>query len=61
VKAVRDIIRAEDKTDAEKVRALLDYVMEAGLPMPPQPLPPVRIEDVRVICWMTVIANHTPQ
>jgi superfamily II DNA or RNA helicase len=59
VKAVRDIIRAEDKTDAEKVRALLDYVTEAGLPMPipPQPLPPVRIEDVRVICWMAVTAS----
>jgi|694.fasta_scaffold65700_2 hypothetical protein len=56
VRSVREILRNEDSSDQDKVRALLKFVTETGLPMPetPKPLPAVRIDDIRVISWMAV-------
>ena len=56
VKAIREIVRNEDISYEEKVRKLHEFVREAGLQIPEraEPLPPVRIDDVRVICWMSV-------
>ena len=56
VRSVREILRNEDLSDQDKVRALLKFVTETGLPMPeaPKPLPAVRIDDIRVISWMAV-------
>jgi len=56
VRAVREILRNEDLTETAKVTELHKFVTEKGLPLPEraQPLPPVRIDDVRVVCWMAV-------
>jgi hypothetical protein len=56
VRAVREIVRSESTSPEAKVRALQVFVTETGLPIPevPRALPHVRIEDVRVICWMAV-------
>lgn len=56
VRAVREIVRNEDHSKRERVDALLAFVTETGLPIPeqPQPLVPVRKNDIRVICWMAV-------
>ena len=59
VRAVREIIREENLSDKDKVLALKKFVTEAGLPIPvpAQPLPSVRLEDIRVICWVAVTAS----
>ena len=58
VKSVRDILREETASDVEKVGLLQKFVKDAGLPLPvkPEPLPAVRIDDIRVVCWMAVTA-----
>ena len=58
VKSVRDILREETASDIEKVGLLQKFVKDAGLPLPvkPEPLPAVRIDDIRVVCWMAVTA-----
>ena len=58
VKSVRDILREETASDIEKVGLLQRFVKDAGLPLPvkPEPLPAVRIDDIRVVCWMAVTA-----
>jgi len=55
VKQIRAIIR-DDLSPKKKVAAIDTFVTEAGLPIPEQakPLRPVRLEDVRVVCWMAV-------
>jgi hypothetical protein len=56
VKAVREIIRNDDLSAEKKVRTLAEFVTEVGLSVPeqPQPLKPVRKENIRVVCWMAV-------
>ena len=56
VRSVREILRREDLSDKDKVTQLRKFVDDTGLPMPEraQPLPTVRIEDGRVVCWMAV-------
>lgn len=56
VREIRNIVRNQETTNAEKVQLLKGYVADAGLPMPqkPEPLPVVNIDEVRVICWMAV-------
>jgi hypothetical protein len=56
VRAVREIMRREDLDEPSKVNDLLEFVTETGLPIPeqPEPLPAVRPDDIRVICWMAV-------
>jgi hypothetical protein len=56
VRAVREIVRDDNLSEKDKVLALQTFVAEAGLPIPvpPQPLSSVRLEDIRVICWMAV-------
>lgn len=58
VKSVRDIVRDETISDKDKVNLLQKFVKDAGLPLPvkPEPLSPVRIDDIRVVCWMAVTA-----
>jgi hypothetical protein len=43
------------------VTAIDTFVTEAGLPILEQakPLRPVRLEDIRVVCWMAVAKNET--
>jgi ERCC4-related helicase len=56
VDAVRAIVRNEELLPAEKVIQLDALATEMGLQIPaaPQPLPSVRIDDIRVVCWMAV-------
>jgi hypothetical protein len=58
VKSVRGIVRDENSSDTEKVMLLQKFVKDTGLPLPikPEPLPAVRIDDIRVVCWMAVTA-----
>jgi hypothetical protein len=55
VRQVRDIVGADEHVD-HKVRHLDDYVKSAGLTIPeaPQPLPPIDINDVQVVCSIAV-------
>lgn len=58
VKSVREIIKDESMSEIEKVKTLQKFVRDSGLPTPtkPEPLPAVRIDDIRVVCWMAVTA-----
>jgi hypothetical protein len=55
VRDLRAIVR-DETTDEEKVDKIRDFIKENGLQPQkrPTPLPPVRKEDIRVICWMAV-------
>jgi hypothetical protein len=55
VGAVREIVRS-DRPPRERVALLADYVKEEGLllPEPPEPLPQVDKDDIRLVCWMAV-------
>jgi hypothetical protein len=58
VRSVRDILRDEETSNVAKVSLLQKFVRDAGLPLPvkPEPLRSVRIDDIRVVCWMAVTA-----
>jgi hypothetical protein len=60
VKAVRSIIRNEEMSKKKQIEALATFVAEVGLSLPeqPQPLKPVRLDDIRVICWMAVVPEN---
>jgi hypothetical protein len=61
VRSVREILRDEALGERDKVLALQKFVNDVGLPIPspPEPLPPVRLEDIRVVCWMAVTASRS--
>lgn len=52
---VRRIVRS-DQPARTRINELAQYVREEGLPIPepPEPLPPVDRDDVRLVCWMAV-------
>ena len=54
--SARGIVRNEERSPRDKVSQLLEFITEAGLPIPEQPRPrtPVRRDDVRIVCWMAV-------
>jgi len=56
VAAVREIMRNEKLNNRGKVEALLALAREMGLRTPPkvEPLPSVKLDDIRVITWMAV-------
>jgi hypothetical protein len=58
VDEVRKIVRS-DKANREKLEELHAYVQAQGLraPDPVKPLPPIAIEDIRVVCWIAVSPN----
>jgi len=55
VAEVRRIVRS-DQPARTRVDELSKYVKEEGLPIPepPEPLPPVGSDEVRLVCWMAV-------
>jgi hypothetical protein len=60
---VRSILRLDQLSPTERVAELNHYVRNvAGLPVPetPRPLPPVRKEEIRVICWTAVMPAGRP-
>lgn len=62
VKSIRNIVRGDEKPK-KKVKAIDRFVTDAGLQVPvqPEPLKPVRIEDIRVVCWMAVSKSTEPK
>jgi hypothetical protein len=57
VRQVRNILRQDERSPTERVADLHHYVRNvAGLRIPetPKPLPPVRKDEIRVICWTAV-------
>ncbi len=58
MKSVRDIVRNDVFFGKEKITVLQNSVKHAGLHLPvkAEPLPPVRIDDIRVVCSMAVTA-----
>jgi hypothetical protein len=60
---VRAILRQDHLSPAERVAELNHYVRNvAGLPVPetPKPLPAVRKDEIRVICWTAVQPATAP-
>lgn len=55
VSEVRQIVRS-DRPPRERVSLLAEYVKEEGLPLPepPEPLPPIDKDEIRLVCWMAV-------
>jgi len=55
VGAIREIVRS-DRPSSERVALVADYVRDEGLPLPepPKPLHPIRLDDIRLVCWMAV-------
>ena len=55
VNAIRDIVRSGEPAQA-RVALLAEYVKVEGLPLPepPEPLPPVGRDEIRLVCWMAV-------
>ena len=50
------ILQAPELSDEQKVEALGNLVAEEGLvpPPPPQPLPPITEDDIRLVAWIAV-------
>jgi hypothetical protein len=61
VDRVREIVRTEAAA-TERLEELIEFVSEAGLeaPPPPVPLPVIERDDVRLVCWMAVLATAGP-
>ncbi len=55
VDRVREIVRAEEPA-SKRLLDLQAFVKEAGLqtPPPPEPLPTITRDDIRLVCWMAV-------
>lgn len=55
-KSLREIYELENIAAVEKSTRLLNQIRELGLHpyKAPQPLPPIRDEDVLLVCWMAV-------
>lgn len=55
VDAIRHIVRSDD-SDNEKLLNLAAYVQGQGLkaPAPVKPLPVIKADDIRVVCWMAI-------
>ena len=57
-RVVRQILNT-DVAVTDQVRRLQEVAKELGLrpPAPPEPLPPVAVEEVRLVAWMAVLAS----
>lgn len=55
-KLLREVFEDEGLTPVEKSRQVIARIKELGLQpyKAPEPLPPIRPEDVRLVCWMAV-------
>lgn len=55
-KAIREIVRSEEKGPSAKIRRLRALVDEAGLQPPqiPDPLPPIARDDIHLVAWCAV-------
>ncbi len=55
---IREIFEDEslDLTPREKARRLAERIDEAGIEpfTPPEPLPPIRLKEIHLICWLAL-------
>jgi hypothetical protein len=60
VDQVRHIVRSDTSTH-ERIETLVEFVTDAGLepPPPPEPLPVVEKDAIRLVCWMAVSNSRT--
>ncbi len=60
-RAVRGVVNNDGLSNRDRVEKLQGIAEEYGLslPKPPEPLPPVSQEDVRLVAWMAVGAKYT--
>jgi hypothetical protein len=56
---LRQHFRSREHVGRAKSQALIDWILSTGLEraVPPDPLPPIREEDVCLICWMAIDAS----
>jgi hypothetical protein len=56
-RSIRDLLNDDSRTDTDKASQLLLLADHLGLirqPVP-QPLPPIDLEDIRLICWTVIL------
>lgn len=60
---LRDIYEQEDIEEVEKSRKIIDKIDDLGLQPfeAPEPLPPIREEEVKLICWMAIAPQRENQ
>jgi hypothetical protein len=53
---LREQFRDRSGTATSRTLRLIEWILSTGLErfLPPPPLPPITIEDVRLVCWMAV-------
>jgi hypothetical protein len=58
-RAVREVFTPETAAGEETSRRLIERVRELGLQpwKPPQPLPPIDVDDIVLVVWMALEAN----
>ncbi|MDB9302157.1 phospholipase D-like domain-containing protein [Halorubrum ezzemoulense] len=60
---MRELVRDEGLEGEEKTREIVDKADDLGLQPydAPEPLPPIREEEVKLICWMAVAPEQTDE
>jgi len=53
---LREKFRDRSDTDSARSGGLVEWILQTGLErfVPPEPLPPIRDEDLRLVCWIAV-------
>lgn len=60
---LRDLFNDDHPNNAEKARRLVEFILGSGLEPFAQPplLPPIEMEDIRLVCWMAIDAAAPAQ
>lgn len=60
---MREVVRDENLDGEEKARRIAEKADDLGLQPydAPEPLPPIREEEVKLICWMAVAPEQTEE
>lgn len=59
---LREQFKIENENNREKSKTLVNWIIDTGLePIdPPELLPPILKEDIKLICWLAVTPNSLP-
>ncbi len=59
-RALRKIFKPEEHDGENSSRAIAAFVRERGFQpwQPPEPLPPIELEDVTLVVWMAIVADE---
>ena len=60
---MREIVRDDGIDDEEKARKIVEKADDLGLQPyeAPEPLPPIREEEVKLICWIAIAPEQTDE